>query len=228
MNKENLVLLTGTLCTEACFAHQKQSLANIANITVDTLQSSDSSGHSVQEMATEILKRSPKHFSLVGFSMGGVIALEIQRQAPERVLMNVNPAGTTISQQETWQSWNEDIDAGRFSKVVKVFKDSIVQKDCNQTVWSMAHHQGEANLKRQLQTLSTRKDSRPYLADITCPTLLLCGRDDRITPVSVHYEMHEAIPNSSFMSIAECGHYSPLEQPQMVNTILRHWLTDIG
>ncbi len=226
MKKENLIFLTGTLCTEDCFSYQKEYLQDMASITIDTL----SDGESVEEMANTILQKLPEEFSLVGFSMGGVIALEMQRQAPERVkamtLMNVNPAGTSFSQQQTWQNWLGEIDAGGFSKVVKVFKENIVQDACKTTVWDMAHTQGADYLKRQLRTLTTRIDSRPYLEAINCPTLLICGRDDTITPMGLHYAMHEQIPNSSFVSIAGCGHYSPLEQPKTVSKLLRNWLTE--
>ncbi len=226
MLEKNVVFLTGTLCTEECFRVQKNHLSDFANITIDTLNR----GNSVEELATLILDDLPQQFSLVGFSMGGVIAFEMQRQAPERVqsmvLMNVNPAATSNKQLQTWDSWTSKLDKGGFPEIIHDFKDSIVQDACRRTIWDMAQQQGTDCLQRQLQILKTRKDSQPTLSDISCPTLLLCGREDRLTPVSVHYEMHQKIVDSSFVSLANCGHYSPLEQPVKVSNLLKDFFLD--
>ena len=69
-----------------------------------------------------------------------------------------------------------------------------------------------------------RPDSRPDLPRVACPTLVLCGRQDALTPLGAHEEMARAIPDARLVVVEECGHISPLERPETVTGALREWL----
>jgi pimeloyl-ACP methyl ester carboxylesterase len=96
------------------------------------------------------------------------------------------------------------------------------------TVKAMATATGVAGYVRQQEAIIGRVDSRPHLAAIRCPTLVLCGRDDLLTPVALHEEMANAIPGARLVVAPQCGHLSPLEQPQLVTMNLVHWISGQG
>ena len=70
----------------------------------------------------------------------------------------------------------------------------------------------------------TRPDRRQDLKKITCPALILCGRQDALTPLALHEEMAGAIAGASLVVIEDCGHLSPLERPRTVSAVMRYWL----
>jgi pimeloyl-ACP methyl ester carboxylesterase len=90
----------------------------------------------------------------------------------------------------------------------------------------MAASLGKDVFLRQQRAIIGRIDSRPGLSRIACPTLVLCGRDDLITPPEAHRELAEAIPGARLEIIDECGHLSPLDQPEQVTDALQRWLRD--
>jgi pimeloyl-ACP methyl ester carboxylesterase len=95
------------------------------------------------------------------------------------------------------------------------------------TFTAMARSVGSDACVRQQMAIMGRIDSRPSLSRIGCPTLVLCGRDDTITPVEVHEEMIAAIPGAHLAIVEECGHLSALEQPERVAAALRFWVEKI-
>ncbi len=88
----------------------------------------------------------------------------------------------------------------------------------------MAERVGHKAFLRQQRATRERPDSRPGLAAIRCPTLLLCGRQDPLAPPALHEEMAKAIPGAELVILEDCGHLSPLEQPEAVTAALRRWL----
>jgi pimeloyl-ACP methyl ester carboxylesterase len=95
------------------------------------------------------------------------------------------------------------------------------------TIRAMAESVGKDAFLRQQRAMIARIDSRPFLDQIQCPTLVLCGCEDVITPIEVHQELFSAIPNSSLTIIEECGHLSTLDRPQQVTDALRKWLLNV-
>jgi pimeloyl-ACP methyl ester carboxylesterase len=95
------------------------------------------------------------------------------------------------------------------------------------TVKAMAAATGREAYFRQQEAIIGRADSRPHLAQIACPTLVLCGREDILTPVALHEEMARAIAGSRLVIAEQCGHLSPLEQPRLVTLNLVHWLSGL-
>ena len=91
---------------------------------------------------------------------------------------------------------------------------------------AMAERVGRKAFQRQQRAIRARPDSRAGLAAIACPTLLLCGRQDPLAPPALHEEMAAAIPGAELVVVEDCGHLSPLEQPEAVTAALRHWLRE--
>ena len=226
----NLVLLPGLLNDASLFEQQADALADVAGITIADLTGADT----IAQLATDTLAAAPEgQFVLVGLSMGGYVALEIMRQAPERVRALV--LMSTSAQPET-----RDATAAR-EKLIKL-ADTDFQAVIETLLTRMAHPDharkpevsgmfqssanglGKAVFVRQERAIIGRIDSRPVLARIKCPTLVICGREDVITPPAVHEELVAAIPGAKLEIIENCGHLSPLEQPMQVTEILRNWL----
>ncbi len=220
------VLLPGTLCTEALFAPQVEALADVTDVQVLPLKT----GTTIAACAAETLQRAPEHFALTGFSQGGVVALEIMRQAPQRVhklcLISTNPRGSTPQNLETWSRWQRKARTG-FADIVRFHTEQVGRVQgktavCD-TVEEMAFATGIETFLLQLTMLASRGDSRPSLGNIGCPTLIVGGCQDRVTPPELQEEMQKLIPQATFVPLA-CGHYAPLEQPQSVSTLLREWV----
>ena len=228
MSLPRLVFLPGTLCTEATFAFQVEGLSEVADVTVIPLRE----GSSIAASARWVLEQVTGSFTLVGFSQGAIVALEIMRVAPEWVtrlcLMSANPKGSTPEQLETWAGWQAATRAGRFAEIAVRFSDNIHpghdDEQLAKTINDMAFEVGPDIFIKQLDALASRIDSRPYLGNIRCPTLLLAGRHDRVTPFELHSEMHSLIPDAALVPVEDSGHYLPLEQPQAVTAVLRYWL----
>lgn len=223
----NLILLPGTLCTAAVFAHQVEHLADVADPLVLPL----SVGATVTACAAWVLEQAPPQFALAGFSQGAIVALELLRQAPERVvklaLLDANPGGSTAAQLATWARWQEEARAGGFADIIEGFTNGLhlqAEPGLKAVLEQMALVTGINTFSTQLDMLASRIDSRPHLAAIPCPTLLLVGRQDRVTPLALHEEMARLIPNAALVPIEDSGHYSMLEQPQVVTAVMRYWL----
>jgi pimeloyl-ACP methyl ester carboxylesterase len=224
-----LVLLPGTLCNEAVFAHQVASLAGVADTRVLPLMD----GRTIAACASAVLRQVPERFALAGFSQGGLVALEMMRQAPKRVLklclLATNPRGSTAQNLERWSRWQREAPAGAFTAIVRAHTDNVYSKteggmNARSVVEEMAEAVGVETFMLQLEMLMSRTDSRPSLSAIGCPTLLIVGRQDRVTPLELHEEMRALIPGAALVPVEDCGHYAPLEQPQAVSALMHYWL----
>lgn len=227
--KVPLVLLPGTLCTETVFAAQVDALSDVAEPFV--LLATE--GRDIVGCAAATLRKAPERFALVGFSLGGLVALEIMRLAPERVvklcLLSTNPRGSTPYNHETWARWRRRVLEGGFSTIVRshtegVYGETSAAAKAREVVEAMAFAVGVETFLVQLGLLESRTDSRPSLGTIACPTLLIVGRQDRVTPLELHEEMCALIPGAALVPIEVCGHYAPLEQPEAVSDLMHDWL----
>lgn len=223
-NRVPLVMVPGTLCTDRVFAEQVRSLEGVTEPFVRL----PTEGRNLGACAGRILAGVPERFALVGFSLGGLVALEIMRRAPERVLKlcltATNPQGSTLQNFETWARWRREAEGGAFAEVVRTHAEYAETEEVRAIVAEMAFEVGTKTFARQLGLLESRPDSRPSLGAIGCPTLLLVGQQDRVTPLEVHEEMQNLIPRAKLETLKSCGHYAPLEQPQAVTGLLRDWL----
>jgi pimeloyl-ACP methyl ester carboxylesterase len=233
MKKLNLVLLPGLLNDYRLFEQQMAWLADITIATVPDL----TNANSMSALATEILSELPEgKFALAGLSMGGYLALEIMRQAPQRVtalaLLDTSARPdtpeATANRKELIKLAETDLAAVIDKLIPKLVHPSQLNdiQEIN-VIKAMADTLGKDVFIRQQQAIMNRIDSRPFLSEINCPTLILCGQDDAITPVEVHEEMHHGIKNSKLVTIPACGHLSTLDQPQEVTAALREWLKSV-
>ena len=224
-----LLLLPGTLCDASLWGHALTHLVEIAPVSVaDVTQAA-----TLAEMAGRILDAAPARFALAGLSMGGVIAFEILRQAPERVVklavLNTNARPLTPEQRTRWQTLADATRRGGFGEIVARTWLEVVSAGrplsiaLQAALQRMARAVGAAAFERQVQAQLDRPDSRPSLARITCPALVVAGRDDPLCPVALHEEIAAGIPGAQLVVVEQCGHYSPLEQPQAVTALLRYW-----
>ena len=229
--RTNLVLVPGLLCTGALWAPQVAALADIANCTI-----ADHRRHrTLKGIARSILAAAPRRFALAGLSMGGYIAYEIVRQAPERVQrLALLDTGCRADTPERTASRRDLVANARRKGVAHaqrllmpalVHKARLADKALVESVVQMAVDTGLAAFERQEAALIGRPDNRPFLPHVRCPTLVIVGREDALTPPEVAREIAKGIPGARLKIIPDCGHLSTLERPEAVNRALRAWLT---
>ncbi len=226
-----LILLPGLLCDRALWAPQLTALADIAAMTVGDLTHDDS----LAGMARSVLAAAPPRFAIAGLSMGGYVSFEIMRQAPERVtrlaLLDTSARPDMPEQTVGRRDLIALAKKGNFKGVTPqllprwVHPARIDDKALVETVTAMTQRVGGDAFIRQQTAIMNRPDSRPALARIRCPTLVLCGREDAATPVEMHREIAADIADARLVVVPECGHLSTLERPEVVNVALRRWLT---
>ncbi|TNC13520.1 alpha/beta fold hydrolase [Methylobacterium terricola] len=202
-----------------------RTAAAVADLTLDD---------SVAAMARRALVVAPPRFGLVALSMGGYVAFEILRQAPERVtrlaLFDTAAAPEDPGRAATRRQGMDQLKVGRFAGVTtrllpKLVHASHVDGPVGEAVKAMAERVGDAAFLRQQRAILDRADSRPTLSAIRVPTLVAVGADDQLTPPALAREIHDGIAGSRFEVLPECGHLPPLERPDATAALLRDWLT---
>jgi pimeloyl-ACP methyl ester carboxylesterase len=226
-----LVLVPGLLCDAQLWRAQVEHLSDVAETWVpDHTRSATMAG-----VARDILADAPfKEFALAGLSMGGYISLEIMRQAPQRVkrlaLLDTAARADTPEQTKRRHEFIELARRGKFSGITDtlmpllVHPSRLADKPLTDAIRLMAKNVGKDGFIRQQQAIMNRTDSRPLLATIKCPALVLCGRQDQLTPLDRHEEMAAGIEGARLEIIEDCGHVSTMEKPDQVNRALRQWL----
>lgn len=225
-----LVLLPGLLCDAALWQPQVEGLADLADCRVADL----SRHQSVAELAAAALERAPPRFALAGLSMGGYVAFEILRQAPERVarlaLLDTTARADSPEQSRRRRGLIQLAEKGNFKGVTPrllplLIAERFLEDDAlTSVIIGMAGRIGRDAFLNQQKAIMSRPDSRTELPGIKIPTLILCGREDALTPPDRHEEMAEAIPDADLVVLGGCGHLSTLERPAEVTTALRAWL----
>lgn len=224
-----VLLVPGLLCSSEIFASQIPPLWSSGPVTVaSTLE-----GQSIQEAAAAILRDAPPRFALGGISMGGYICFEIMRQAPTRVsklaLIDTSARPDTIEQTDARLQTLAQART-RFMAVALMSLANLLHPqrrenpdllDINQR---MARAVGLEGYERQLRIAISRPDSRPFLSEIEVPTLVLVGDSDPLTPLPHSQEIIAAVHGATLKVIPECGHLSPIEQPEQVSEALAQWI----
>lgn len=230
--KQPLVLLPGLLCDAALWEPQLLDLVDIADFFVADLTDHET----MKDMAASVLRDSPwKEFALAGLSMGGYVAQEIMRQAPQRVtrlaLLDTRsrpelPEETKRREQFMKLAQTERGFTPVTNRMLPLMLHESRVKDAAliKVIREMAERTGVEGYIRQQKAIIARPDFRPLLPSIRCPTLVLCGRQDRLTPLENSEEMAQTIPGAKLMVVEECGHVSTLERPEFVNRAMRGWL----
>lgn len=233
MNMPDLVLLPGLLCDATVWAPQKEVLSGGFRVTAwRHFYGHDSLG----SMAREVLDEAPKRFALAGHSMGGRVALEIMRTAPERVerLALLDTTATPATPQEP-ERRREMIDLARREGMAAlaahwlpmiIHPQRLHEREFVKALAAMISRATPQIFEGQAAALLNRPDYRPVLPKIACPTLVACGRDDLWSPISAHEEIAAAIPGAKLALIDNCAHMATVEAPAEVARLLRAWMMD--
>ncbi|MEJ8475742.1 alpha/beta fold hydrolase [Roseibium algae] len=226
---EPIVFIPGLLCTEILFAPQIVAFSDRPILVADHRRH-----ETIAEIADSILDTAPESFALAGLSMGGYIAMEIMRKAPERItrlaLLDTNSRPDTADQIKRRKFLIKLTVEKGFGKIPHLLYPGFVHadlendEDMKATVVEMATETGGEAFIRQIKAVIGRQDSRPQLNDIKCPTLVLVGDGDTLTPPSRAQEIHELIPGSKLAVIEGCGHLATLEAPSAVTAELKKWM----
>ena len=228
------LLVPGLNCDARVYAGVANALWPFGPVTI----ANHRNGTSVAEMATAILADAPERFGLVGFSMGGYIAFEILRQAPDRVaklaLLDTNARPDSAESTENRRRLIALAQKGRFRDAIEqsfprsVHPDNAENADLYAVHRGMAEVNGPEAFERQQDAIISRPDSRDLLASIAVPTLIVVGEGDQITPPDMAREMHEGIAGSRLVVVPRGGHMALLEQPETVHAALREWAANEG
>lgn len=228
--KTPLVLIPGLLNDANLWSAQIGGLGDIAAMQVADHTRFDS----MDAIARSVLAAAPVRFALAGLSMGGYVALAILRLAPQRVLklalLDTSARPDTPEQTAARQKLISLVGKGRFLGISDqlmpgfIHPSRLTDHRLIERVKLMAQAVGPDGFLRQQKAIMGRPDSRPDLARIRCPTLVLCGRQDLATPLALSEEMAAALPGARLAVVEDCGHLSTLERPDAVNAELRRWL----
>lgn len=190
----------------------------------------------MQRLAAEVLRHAPPVFALCGLSMGGIVAMEVLRQAPERIsglaLLDTNPLAELDSVKQRRAPQIEKVQAGGLLGVMRdemkpnYLADGENKKDILELCARMALELGADVFVRQSLALRDRPDQSDTLRAARIPTLVLCGEQDRLCPPERHRMMHDLIPGSKLVVVPEAGHLPVLEQVEVSNHHLQLWLQD--
>ena len=227
---EPLVLLPGMMCDARLYGPQ------IAELSADTavMVAPITQGERVEEIASGLLDLVPKRFALVGYGMGGVVAMEVMRRAPDRVariaLLNTHPLAETP---QAATAREPQIVRARSGRLNDVMRDEISLSDLApgsarmgilELISDMAETLGPEVYVRQARALQRRKDQQATLRRCRVPALVMCGAHDQITPVKRHSFMAELIPYANLKILDDSGHLPTLEQPEQTTAALRDWM----
>ncbi len=225
-----LLFLPGLLCDRALWENQVRHLADVAESQVMDLSRDDTVG----ALAAAVLAMAPPRFALAALSMGGYVALEILRRAPERVLrlalIDTTARPDSPEQLSRRRGLINLARSGKFRGVTPrllpllIHPDRQADQPLTSTVMAMAERVGQEAFIRQQTAIMSRPDSRPGLGAIACPTLVVGGREDALTPPPLLAEIADHIPGARHVIIEECGHLPPLERPHALSALLRQWL----
>ncbi|MEL6869128.1 MAG: alpha/beta hydrolase [Pseudomonadota bacterium] len=225
MSAPYVVFLPGMLCDERLFAAQTASLTtphHVADVT---------QADSIATIAEQVLAGAPDRFAAVGLSMGGIVALELWRQAPERLslllLIDTTPEPGPADQRPNKleaiaaaAANGQRTEAGAVMRPVYLANARQQDDALLETMLDMAEALGPEAFTRQAQALRTREDSRDTLPTISIPTAVICGAEDRICTPDVHQLMATQIPDATLHVLPDCGHMASIECPDEVTAIM--------
>jgi pimeloyl-ACP methyl ester carboxylesterase len=227
-----IVCIPGLLCSPRLYAGQIPRLWTVGPVTIAQHAHHDS----MAAIARSILASAPERFALIGLSMGGYVSFEIMRQAPERVakLVLLDTSARPDAPEQTENRRAQISLAGKvpIAEVADLMFPRLVHpkrrddERLREIFRLMAQETGAAGFIRQQTAIIGRPDSRPTLADIPCPTLVLVGDGDELTPPIIAAEIADGIAGARLVTIPDCGHASTLEQPGHVTDALLELLRD--
>jgi pimeloyl-ACP methyl ester carboxylesterase len=225
-----ILFVPGLNCSARLYGSQLPALWRFGPTMVADHRRDDT----MEAMAERILKAAPPRFALVGLSMGGYLAFVILRKAPERVarlaLLDTSARPERPEQTERRSAQIALAQGGRFGEVVDALFPLFVHRnrhgdaELKRMVRLMAEETGPEAFVRQQKAIMARPDARPLLGSIKCPTLVLVGEGDELTPPALSEEIAGGIAGAQLVAVPDCGHLSTLEQPDAVNRALVDWM----
>lgn len=234
MTRPCVVLLPGLLCDAAVWSNQREALT-----FADCVVPSYGELSSIDGMARHVLDMAPaKRFSLAGHSMGGRVALEVARLAPERVerlalldtgMDAIDPGHAGRQERDKRMALLRSAQQQGMRAMGREWARGMVHPTRLDTplfedILDMIERQTPAIFEAQINALLGRPDARGVLTGLRCPTLLACGREDAWSPLARHEEMQTLCPDSRLVVIEHSGHMSTMEQPAAVSAALVEWM----
>ena len=237
MTTPALILIPGLGCDERLWlpvaAFLPRSLPTA--ISLAHMHNADST---ITEMAARLLADTPGPLVLCGASMGGIIAMEALRLAPERIvgliLCGSNARPESAEMRELRESAIEMFEAGDYEDLIRAnvamafHPSNAANAELVQQYLDMVLSAGGDQLARQNRAITQRPDARLHLPQCACPVLVLCGDDDQLTPPECSQEIADLIPHAELRWIGRCGHMLTMEHPQAVGDSIHHWLVQQG
>ena len=226
-----LVLLPGMMCDARLFAPQVAALSAERAVQVGCLTAADD----VRDMAAQVLDAAPATFALAGLSLGGIVAMEVVRRAPERVrrlaLLDTNPSPEPDEVARDRAAQVERVRAGGLVAVMRdelkpaYLADGPRRGEVLELCMAMATALGPEVFERQARAIAGRPDQRESLRAVAVPTLVLTGESDALCPMERHTLMHESVPGSTLAVVPGAGHLPTLERPSLTTRYLHEWLS---
>lgn len=226
-----MVLIPGLACSARLYAPQVPILWQLGPVQIARHTAADS----ISGIARSILAEAPPRFHLAGLSMGGYIAFEILRQAPERVMrLALLATGARADTPELTARRQKLILAAQENRLqlinevlwpLLVHANRAKDRELRGVVDAMLAEVGAAAFIRQQRALTERVDSRPSLAAIRQETLVIVGDGDRLTPPDMNVEIAAGIPGAQLEIVSDCGHLCTLERPEAVAKLLLDWFS---
>lgn len=227
---EPLVFLPGMMCDARLFGPQIAELSATETVTVAPV----TQGERIEEIASGLLDQLPPRFALAGLSMGGIVAMEMLRRAPDRLtrlcLMDTNPLSETPQVAAAREPQIVGVRAGRLEEVMRdEMKPNYLapgphRQMVMQIVMDMALALGPEVFVRQSRALQRRRDQQGTLRKCKVPTMVICGAHDALCPPKRHEFMAELIPGAQLRMIDDAGHLPTLEAPEALMDALRDWM----
>ncbi len=236
--RPHLLLLPGLACDADVWKDQVRAFSEITTVGVTDYGLSDS----IEKMAMVALDSSPERFAMAGHSMGGRVAFEIVRRAPERVVgMAVLDtayrafAGGEAGERETATRFALlDVAKTKGMRAMSQFwmkgiihPDRITDKVLTDAILEMMGRKTPEIFAAQIKALLERPDATPVLSGIRCPAMVLVGRQDTWSSIAGHREIAALIPNATLAVIEHCGHMSPMERPEDVTAAMTAWFAGL-
>ncbi|MEM7277090.1 MAG: alpha/beta hydrolase [Pseudomonadota bacterium] len=229
---EPLLLLPGMMCDSRLFTPQLDAFTAQRTVAVGALVGSPS----IAGLAQAMLSASPTKFALAGLSMGGIVAMEMVRLAPERItrlaLLDTNSRADTDERRAIREHQLSEVRSGGLRRIMREeMKPDYLADGANtgqilDLCMAMAESLGERVFEDQTRALQRRPDQLENLPSITVPTLVLCGEKDTLCTVQQHELIASRIASSRLTVVPAAGHLPTLEQPELTNRELDRWLNE--
>ncbi|NML43160.1 alpha/beta fold hydrolase [Ramlibacter sp. G-1-2-2] len=226
---DRLILIPGLAGNAAMWREQLAGLADLQPTVTDV----NMRHRSIVDMAAALLHEHEGRLVLCGASMGGMVAMEAARLAPQRIaglaLLGTNASPETDDMRRLREDAIVLFAQGKVREVIEpnvAFAFHPANADAlAQPYLDFVLEAGAEQLIAQNRAVIARPDARLHLASLRCPVLVMCGEDDRLTPPEHSREIAQLVPDARLVMVPRCGHMLTMEQPEVVNAVLWDWLT---